>query len=165
MHFTHCVLSVISFACIAAVDGATFPASCVPSATVPTPEQRLALTAALEAAGALQPGWDQTKIDAACEESDGYKKIPLNISCDGQDLSDQNLCVLDGCNVSEYEAYYKEIAEMSSNTCTVNAMPIAPPTVSPAATSTLKPTPSTAYSHMSIIGGMGIIFAGAVALV
>eukprot|EP00555_Chaetoceros_dichaeta_P004374 CAMPEP_0198263770 /NCGR_PEP_ID=MMETSP1447-20131203/13786_1 /TAXON_ID=420782 /ORGANISM="Chaetoceros dichaeta, Strain CCMP1751" /LENGTH=137 /DNA_ID=CAMNT_0043952503 /DNA_START=51 /DNA_END=464 /DNA_ORIENTATION=- len=136
MNFTHSVLSVIMFACIAAVDGAKIPAACVSSATAPTAEQLAAYATALVAAGT-----DQTKIKAACDDSDGYKNIRLELRCDGIDISVTTACVPDGCKESEYVAYFTDL-NSGQGKCTVNS----------------------SFSRMSIIGAWPIILAGVAVL-
>ena len=119
MHFTYTVLSVISFACIAA--GADL-STCLSTVA---------------------------KIGAACDDLDGFKNFVINYSECGNGTEDTSAksCLPEGCKASEYENLVNDNFEEKGSTCRI----------------TVSSATSTAFSRVSIIGGM--ILAGAVAMV
>jgi len=118
MHFTYTVLSVISFACIAA--GAD-----------PTCDVRVARTG------------------AACDDVDGFKNYVTTLTKCGNGIEDvsNKICLPVECEVSVYADIMNDTFEATGSTCRI----------------TFSSTTSTAFSRVSIIGGM--ILAGAVAMV
>ena len=138
MHFTYTVLPVISFACIAA--GADM-STCDP--TVATPAQQTAYWEAIAAAGD-----DPAKITAACDDLDGFEMFVFTLTnCDPTEDIMTKTCLPLGCKLSTYADAINDRNEEAGSTCRI----------------TFSSTTSTAFSRVSIIGGM--ILAGAVAMV
>jgi len=118
MHFTYTVLSVISFACIAAGADPTCDVTLV-------------------------------RIGAACDDVDGFKNYVQTLTKCGSGIEDVStkICLPEECEVSVYADFMNDAFEETGSPCRI----------------TFSSTTSTAFSRVSIIGGM--ILAGAVAMV
>jgi len=123
MHFTYTVLSVISFACIAA--GAD-----------PTCDVTVAkATAYWEAIAAA--GDDPAKIVAACDDLDGFKNFVTTLTKCGNGIEDTStkICLPEECKVSEYADVINDNYEEVGSTCRI--------TFSSTTSTTCDPTEAT----------------------